>query len=111
MKKVTTLFFASVLMLGLVFIGESLSSKNPYAAEAQTVSVVKRKTTNFGRRTYRGGKWVTVRVYRGGKWVTKKVWRASKWTARKTKRGAVTGYRKAKSGTMKAVDKTKDALD
>lgn len=111
MKKLTTLFFAGAMMLGLAFISDAVSSNNPFAANAQAVSVVRRKSTNVGRRAYRGGRYVTVRVYRGGKWVTRRVWRASKYTAAQTKRGTKAGYRKTKSGTKKVYNKTKDALD
>ena|SRR5688572_18865290 len=110
MKKLITVFFAAAMMLGMAFIGGAVSTNNPFGAQAQ-VSVVRRKSTNIGRRAYRGGRWVTVRVYQGGKWVTKKVWRGAKWTGRTTRRGATTGYRKAKSGTKKVINVTKDAVD
>lgn len=110
MRKLTTLFFAFAMVLGIAFIGSAVSSNNQFSAQAQAVTV-KRKSVSVGRKIYRGGRYVTIRVYEGGKWVTKRVWRGTKYTGRKAKQGAKTGYRKTKSGTKKVYNVTKDALD
>lgn len=99
MKKLTSLFFALIMVLSIVFVGETLSSSgNPYAAQAQ-VTVSKKRKPGIARRTYRGGRYVVRRTWDGTKWVSKKVWVGSKWTAKKTWKGG----RKVVSRTKKVV--------
>lgn len=83
MKKIISLLFALLMILSVAFVGDLVSSKNPFAAEAQTVSS-KRRGGGVIRRGYRGGRWVTRKVWRGGKWVTIKTWQGAKWTGRKS---------------------------
>ena len=83
MKKLITLVFALTMVLSTAFIGGTLGSGNPYAAQAQTVTT-RRRNRGVARRAYAGGKYVTRKVYRGGRWVTIKTWQGAKWTGKKT---------------------------
>jgi len=72
-----------VLIPGLVFVGEGISSGNgSLSAGAQTVTV--RRT---GHAAYRGGRWVVRKTWNGTKWVYRRVWYGTKWTGRKTWHG------------------------
>ena len=95
MRKLTALVFAFAMMLSIVFISGAVSSDNSFSAQAQTMTVTRRKK-GVVRRGYSGGKYVVKRTYAGGKWVTKKVWKGSKWTARKTAHGTRKVFHKTK---------------
>lgn len=84
MKKLTSLFFAFVMLLSVAFVGGNLSSSagsigNPTVASAQ-VTVRKKRKPGAIRRIYRGGKWVGTQVWTGTKWVSRKTWQGMKWT-------------------------------
>ncbi len=76
------LFLAAALVLSIGIVGEAIGSNGSMTANAQIVDDLKK----VGRASYRGGRWVTVRVYRGGKWVSKRVWQSGKWVWRGGKR-------------------------
>lgn len=99
MKKLINLFFAVAMMFSIVFIGEAISSNAPFQANAQQVSVTRKRRPGIARRTYRGGKWVVRKSWNGTKWVSRKVWVGTKWTGKKTWK---TG-RKVVSRTKKVV--------
>lgn len=86
MKKLLGLSLSLLMIVGLVFIGEAISSNGSFTVKAQTVTV-KRKKRGIGTRTYRGGKYVVKKTWKGTKWTAHKVKRGTKWTAHKTKRG------------------------
>ena len=81
MKKILSIFFAAVMILSVVFIGDALSSNNSMSAQAQTKRrqvTVRRKKRGIASRTYRGGKYIY----------------------RKAKNGTVYVYRKTAKGTV-----------
>ena len=43
MNKILGLFFASVMTLGMVFIGDAVSSNGSLSASAQTVTVTRKR--------------------------------------------------------------------
>lgn len=99
MKKLTSLFFAFVMLLSVAFVGGSLSSGstsagNPTVAQGQ-VTVRKKRRPGFTRRVYRGGKWVGTQVWTGTKWVSRKTWQGMKYTYK--------GGRKVVSRTKKVI--------
>ena len=94
-KNFISLFFAVAMIFSIAFIGEIASSKNPFSAQAQTVTV-KKKHVGAIRNVYRGGKyvgkkvwtgtrWVGVKTWHGTRYVGKKTWKGTKWTGRKIK--------------------------
>lgn len=99
MKKILGLFFALMMLLSVVFIGEATSSANPFSVQAQTRtgSVTIRRKRRGGvvggakyvyHKSKRGVVYVGKKTYQGGKYVTKKTVQGTKYTAHKTKRGA-----------------------
>ena len=98
MKKLTSLFFAFVMLFSIAFVSESISSStsmgNPFAAQAQ-VTVRKKRRRGAIRRIYRGGKVVGIYVWNGTKWVARKTVKGAKWTYK--------GGRKVVSRTKKIV--------
>ncbi len=107
MKKLSSLFFALVMMFSIVFISEAVSSNSPFSAQGQ-VTAKKRnrglasRVAGGGKYVYRKGKngviyvyrktaqgtvYVGKKAYQGGKYVTKKTVKGTKYTAHKTKRG------------------------
>lgn len=85
MCKLKALLFAAVMIVSIVFVGEVLSSSDrSFSAQAQTVTVKRKRKPGIARSTYRGGKWVVRRTWDGTKWVSKRVWVASKWTGKKS---------------------------
>jgi hypothetical protein len=98
MKKLINLVFAAAMMFSVVFIGDAISSNSPFSANAQQVTVKKRRK-GLVRKGYAGGKWVVRKTWNGTKYVSRKVWVASKWTGKKTWK---TG-RKVVSRTKKVV--------
>lgn len=99
MKKLMNLALAAAMMFSVVFIGDAIGSNAPFSAQAQKVTVKKKRKPGIARRTYRGGKWVVRKTWNGTKWVSKRVWVATKWTGKKTYK---TG-RKVVSRTKKIV--------
>jgi hypothetical protein len=99
MKKLMNLVFAVAMIFSVAFIGEAISSNAPFSAQAQEVTVRKKRRPGIARSTYRGGKWVVKRSWDGTKYVSKKVWQGTKWTGKKTYK---TG-RKVVSRTKKIV--------
>ncbi len=97
MKKVLlNSLFATAMIFSVAFIGEVSSAKNPFSAQAQTVTV-KKKSVGVIRRSYRGGKYVGKQVWTGTKWVglksrdgakfvAGKTWNGTKWVGRKIKK-------------------------
>ena len=84
MKKLMSLFFAMVMMISIVFIGDAISSNGPLSIQAQQKVTIKRRRKGIIRQTYAGGKWVVRKTWNGTKWVSHKVWVGTKWTGRKT---------------------------
>lgn len=95
-NKFVAAIFAAFMVVGIVFVGDTLSSNNPFSTQAQTVTVKRKKRVGAVRRVYRGGKWVTVKGWRGGKWVAHKTKRGTKYTFHKSKRGVKKAYRVTK---------------
>lgn len=106
MKKLLSLAFAAVIMLGSVFISGAISSDKSFSVGAQTVSV-RRRNRGIGSRTYRGGKYVVRRTWDGTKYVSRKVWVGTKYTGRKTVQGTRWTAHKTKRGTKKVISRTK----
>jgi hypothetical protein len=121
MKKLTGLFFALAMLLSVAFVGDVVSEKNPFSAQAQTRTgrvTVRKRNNGIASRTYRGGKYVyrkskngvvyvyrktaqgTVYVgrktYQGGKYVTRKTVTGTKYVGRKTVNGTKTVFRKTR---------------
>lgn len=96
MKKILGLVFAFSMILSVVFIGDLVSSNNPYSVQAQTVTVKRKKRVGVGRRVWRGGKWVYAKSAKGTKYVIHKTKRGTKWTYHKTKRGTKKIFHKVK---------------
>jgi hypothetical protein len=82
MKTLMNLFFAAVMMVSIIFIGNALSSNGNFTVQAQTVQV-KKKHNGLVHKTYRGGKYVVRKTWNGTKWVSRKVWVGTKWTGKK----------------------------
>jgi len=101
MKKVSTLLFAVMMMLSVVFIDNTVTpSGSSLSAMGQSGQVTtRRRNKGVIRRGYAGGKWVARRTWDGTKWVSKKVWVGSKYVGKKSWR---TG-RKVVSRTKKVV--------
>lgn len=97
MNKLSSLFFAFVLLLSVAFVGDAISTGastgNPFAAQAQTVT--KKRKPGAIRRVYRGGKYVGRQVWTGTKWVGTKSVQGAKWVYK--------GGRKVVSRTKKVV--------
>lgn len=110
MRKLSSAFFALVMLFSIAFVSNAVSDNNPLSVKAQNGQVkVKKRKNGIASQTYRGGKYVyrkgkngvvyvyrktakgTVyvgkKVYQGGKYVTKKTIQGTKYTAHKTKRG------------------------
>ncbi|HRH42074.1 MAG TPA: hypothetical protein PKY82_10545 [Pyrinomonadaceae bacterium] len=97
MKKLfLSLFFAATMIISMAFVGQIGSTQNPFSAQAQTVTVKKKKVGAI-RKIYRGGKyvgkkvwtgtkWVGVKTYQGSKYIGKKTWKGTKYVGRKIKR-------------------------
>lgn len=109
MRKITTLFFAAVMMLSVVFIGDAISSNNPSSVQAQTVRV-KRKRVGVTRKIYRGGKYVGTKVWDGTKWVGIKTWKGTKYVGRKTYQGTKYVGKKSWKTGRKVVSRTKKII-
>jgi len=95
-NKLGAAIFAAMMILGIVYIGDAVSSNSPFSAQAQVVTVKRKKKVGITRRVYRGGKWVTVKTWKGGKWVAHKTKRGTKYVFHKSKRGVKKGYRVTK---------------
>ncbi len=106
MKKITTLFFAVVMMLSIVFIGETISSNGNLSVKAQQVSV-KRKRRGIASKTYRGGKYVYRKSANGVRYVYRKTAKGTVYVGKQTYRGGKWTYGKGKSGTKYVIRKTK----
>ncbi|MEK7725247.1 MAG: hypothetical protein AAB336_12915 [Acidobacteriota bacterium] len=92
-KSIISFSFAVLMVLSVAFVGDIVSSNNPFSVKAQTVKVKKKKVGAI-RSAYRGGKyvgkqvwtgtrWVGVKTYQGAKYVGKKTWKGTKWVGRK----------------------------
>lgn len=99
MKKITSLIFASAMILSIAFIGELTSSHNPFSANAQ-VTVVRKKSVGGARYVYRktagGARYVYRKTKQGTVYVGKQTWRGGKWTYNKGKRGTKSVFSKTK---------------
>ncbi|MFL6467557.1 MAG: hypothetical protein ACJ72Z_06335 [Pyrinomonadaceae bacterium] len=87
LNKFKSFFFAVLLIPGLIFVGEGISSNNgSMTAGAQTVTV-RRTSRNIGHAAYRGGRWVVRKTWNGTKWVYRKTWYPTKRFGKATWRG------------------------
>lgn len=109
MKKLTSLFFAIVMMLSIVFIGDMISSNNALSVKAQQVSV-RRKKRGIASKTYRGGKYVYRKAANGVRYVYRKTAKGTVYVGKQTYRGGKWTFNKGKSGTKYVIRKTKKAL-
>ena len=94
-KTFLSLVFALSMIVSMAFVGEVASTQNPFSAQAQTVTV-KKKRVGAIRRIYRGGKYVGRQVWTGTKWVGVKTWQGSKYIGKKTWKGTKYVGRKVK---------------
>ena len=94
-KTFLSLIFALSMIVGLVFVGEIGSTQNPFSAQAQTVTV-KKKRVGAIRKIYRGGKYVGKKVWTGTRWVGIKTWQGTKYVGKKTWKGTKYVGRKVK---------------
>ena len=93
MKRLTGVFFAAALILGMAFAGETYSTANAQATVVKkTGKSIWGKTKGGAKYVYRKGSAGTRYVYRKGKqgtvYVGKQTWRGGKWTYSKGKSGA-----------------------
>src|SRR4051812_36400220 len=109
MNKISAVIFGLIMALGVVFIGDAISSNGSLSANAQTVTV-SRKRHGVASRTYRGGRYVVRRTWNGTKYVSRRVWVESKYGAHKTMEGTRWTAHKTKTGTKKVFHKTKEAV-
>lgn len=98
MNKLKALFLAVIMMAGIVFIGDAVSSNGSMSAKAQTVSSRRKRKSVYGR-----SKRITKRVYHKTK-------RGTKVVVRKTRRAGKKVFHKSKRGTKKVYRKTKHVL-
>ncbi len=87
MRKLAVSFFACVMMLSIVFVGDAIASSESMAANAamaQTRS--RRRKPGITRRTYRGGKRVAHTTKRGTKKAGRKSWRTGRKVVSRTKK-------------------------
>lgn len=110
MKKLTTLFFAAVMMFSVVFIGEAVSSNGNLSVKAQKVSV-KRKRRGLASQTYRGGKYIYRKSAKGVRYVYRKTAKGTVYVGKQTYRGGKWTFNKGKSGTKYVIRKTKNVID
>lgn len=93
-KTFFSLFFAFAMILSTAFVAEIGSTQNPFAAQAQTASVKKKKrvgairyigrgTKYVGKKIWHGTKWTGLTIYRGSKYIGKKTWKGTKWLGRR----------------------------
>jgi len=120
MRKVSSLFFAVVMMFSIVFISEAMSSTSPFSTQAQVT--VKRKnngglvgkTTRGSKYIYRKGKNGVVYTYRktkqGTVYVGKKTYQGGKYATKKTVKGTKYVGKKTVGGTKKVFSKTKKVV-
>jgi hypothetical protein len=94
-KTFLSLFFALSMIVSMAFVAEIGSTQNPFSAQAQTVTV-KKKRVGAIRKIYRGGKYVGRKVWTGTKWVGVKTWHGTKYVGRKTWTGTKYVGRKVK---------------
>lgn len=86
-KTFISLFFAFAMVLSVAFVGGITSSgNNPFSAQAQTVTV-KKKKVGAVRKIYRGGKYVGSKVWTGTRWVGVNTWKGTKYVGKKTWKG------------------------
>lgn len=110
MKKLTSGFFALVMLLSLAFFSEAVSSNNPFSAKAQQVSV-KRKNRGLASKTYRGGKYVYKKAAGGVRYVYRKTAKGTVYVGKQTWKGGKWTFGKVKGGTKAVVSKTKKVLN
>jgi hypothetical protein len=96
-KSLVSFCFAVAMIFSLAFIGEAVSSNNPYSVKAQTATV-KKKRVGAIRSAYRGGKYVGKQVWTGTKWVGTKTYQGSRIVARTSVKGAKYAGRKTVKG-------------
>lgn len=97
-KSIISFCFAVAMVLSMAFVGEILSSgNNPFAANAQTTTVKKRKVGVI-RRAYRGGKYIGNQVWTGTKWVGVKSYQGARIVARTSVKGAKYAGKKTVKG-------------
>lgn len=109
MKKISSLFFAAVMLFSIAFISEAVSSNSPFSAQAQQATV-KKKNPGLASRVYRGGKYVYRKGAQGTRYVYRKTVSGTKYVGKQTYRGGKWTYGKAKGGTKAAFSKTKKVI-
>ncbi len=113
MKKTFGIFFAFAMILSLAFIGDALSSNNPYSVQAQTQTrtgrvVVRRKRTGgVVGATARGTRYVAHKTKVAGKYVAHKTVRGTVYAGKKTVQGTRYTAHKTKSGAKAVTSRTK----
>lgn len=115
MKKLSSIFFAAVMMFSVVFISEAVSSSSPFSAQAQVAVKKKNKsvvgyTVSGSKYVYRKAKQGGYYVYRGGKYVGRASVRGGKYVAGKTVKGTKYVGRKTVKGTKSVFSKTKKVI-
>ena len=110
MKKLLSLVFSLAMIMSIAFIADAVSTgNNPYSAQAQTVSVKKRRP-GVVRSVYRGGKYVGKQVWNGTKWVAYKSYKGAKYVGKKTVQGTKYAAHKTKRGTKATVSRAKKII-
>ena len=98
MRKLKAASLALLMLVGIVFIGETIGSNSAFEAKGQTVSSRRKRKSVYGR-----SKRITKRVYRKTK-------RGTKIVVRKTRRAGKKVFHKSKRGTKKAYRMTKHVV-
>lgn len=109
MKKLSSLFFAAVMMFSIVFVSEAISSNSPFSAQAQ-VKVKRRGNGSIASRTYRGGKYIYRKSAKGTRYVYRKTVKGTKYVGKQTYRGGKWTYGKGKGITKSVFRKTKKVV-
>lgn len=110
MKKILGILFAFLMILSVAFIGDAISSNNPFSAQAQTRKgnvTVKRKNNGIATRTARGAKYIYRKGKNGTVYVYRKTAKGVVYVGKKTAKGSKYVAHKTKRGTKKVVSRTK----
>jgi hypothetical protein len=96
-KKILGVSLAFLMMLGIVLIGDAISSNGNLSVSARQVTVKHRKrgvghrigyhSKRAAHHTANGGRYVYHKSKHGAKWTSRKTVKGSRWTTHKTKRG------------------------
>lgn len=123
MRKLSSFFFALVMLFSVAFVSSAISDNSPFSANAQTTGrvTVKKRKNGIASRTARGAKYIyrkgkngVVYVYRktaqGTIYVGKKAYQGGKYVANKTVQGTKYTAHKTKRGTKAVISRTKKIL-